>query len=165
MVLALYEKEIFLVACEDTGVVKGRSVREVNLENTLGLIEPNDVSQVLVGQSLIQGQYCLKSAFGKYLSCDPFGAVSASKEAVGPTEEWTPIKVDDGFAFKNAFGKFLSVEKDTGKVRADSISIESNETFHIRCQLTSSETTTLGRNDNDYPSSRQDLNLLEENEA
>lgn len=96
-------------------------------------LEPNDVSQVLVGQSLIPGQYTFKTAYGKYLTSDSLGKVLANRDAVGPSEEWIPIKTEAGFALQNVHGKFLSVDRESGRVRADSESTGFAETFQIRC--------------------------------
>jgi protein FRG1 len=78
--------------------------------------------------------------------------LSASKEAIGPQEEWQPVQQDDGWAFQNVHEKFMyafpfsprdlmtgsSVDEVAagGKVeiRGDAESIGFNETFTLRIQ-------------------------------
>jgi protein FRG1 len=134
LVLVAVDEEPFVMVCEEIGNITARKVSELNLSCDTSLVEPNDVSQVFVGQSLIPGQYSLKSAFGRYLTCDTFGKVTATKEAVGPAEEWRPIKVEGGFAFQNVHDKFLSIDRAVVKVRADMETVGFNETFLVRCQ-------------------------------
>jgi len=95
--------------------------------------EPLSISSVFIGQTLIPNVFCFKSAYGKYLSADGIGRIHASKEAVGPTEEWTLIRKDGGWALQSGHGTFLSVEAG-GKVRGDKDSMGFSETFTILCQ-------------------------------
>jgi len=80
----------------------------------------------------------LKTATGKFLSCDKIGILSASKEAIGPQEEWEPIKRDDGWALQNVFERFLSVDEVAAggktEIRGDADSVGFNETFTLRIQ-------------------------------
>ena len=64
------------------------------------------------------------------------GKVSATKEAAGPTEEWTICKASsgEGFALQNYLEKFLKVETGSGRVRADLDSVGPSETIYIKCQ-------------------------------
>jgi protein FRG1 len=63
--------------------------------------EPLQVAQV-VSANPVPGatSFSLKTADEHYLSCDKFGCITADKIAVGPLEEWTVIKREDGFAFQ-----------------------------------------------------------------
>jgi protein FRG1 len=71
-------------------------------------LEPEDVRQVWIATRVVgSSKISLKTATGKFLSCDKIGLLSASKEAIGPQEEWQPVHRDDGWAFQNVFDKFL----------------------------------------------------------
>lgn len=95
--------------------------------------EPAEVAQVMVGKQLLPGVFCLQSAFSRYVSSDPLGAVTATKEAVGQGERWIPELLGDGtVAFKSAFDRYLSVG-ETG-LRADSEAVSDGERFTVRCQ-------------------------------
>jgi protein FRG1 len=71
-------------------------------------VEPDDVRQVWIATRLAESsKISLKTATGKFLSCDKIGLLSASKEAIGPQEEWQLVRRDDGWTFQNVFDKFL----------------------------------------------------------
>jgi protein FRG1 len=71
---------------------------------------PDDVRQVWIATRVVgSDKISLKTATGKLLSCDRVGLLSASKEAIGPQEEWEPVRRDDGWALRNVFERFLSV--------------------------------------------------------
>jgi protein FRG1 len=102
-------------------------------------LTPNEVGQVWVttrvaGTSTIN----LRTAEGKFLSCDKFGVVTADREARGPQEEWTPIVLDDGMvAFKNIYDKYLGIDEVAGgniQLRGDSESIAFGERFWVKVQ-------------------------------
>ncbi|GAO46797.1 actin-crosslinking protein [Saitoella complicata NRRL Y-17804] len=112
-----------------------------NLDSPATSMEPHDVRQVFVAAEIAGSKkYSLKSAQGKYLSCDKFGLLSCVKEAIGPQETWTPIlKTDgDGWCFQNAYEKFLSCDENakggTMEIRGDAESVGFCETFKLRIQ-------------------------------
>ena len=80
----------------------------VEADGEIDKAEPDDVRQVWIATRVIgSNKISLKTATGKFLSCDKIGILSASKEAIGPQEEWEPIKRDDGWALQNVFERFL----------------------------------------------------------
>lgn len=96
--------------------------------------EPDDVSHVVVGKMLLPGIFCLQSAYMRYVSSDQIGHVTATREAIGPSERWTPMHLGAGrFSFKSVFDKFLSLHDREG-LRADSGSIGDSEMFTVKCQ-------------------------------
>ncbi|PJF19396.1 hypothetical protein PSACC_00880 [Paramicrosporidium saccamoebae] len=133
LVLIAMDDVPLVLCCDEGGLVTSKAASELQLSSEATQVEPNDTLQVFVGQSLIPGQYSLKSAFGKYLTSDSVGKVAGNRDAVGPSEEWVPMKVDGGFALQNIHGRYLSVDRESGKVRADSEVIGFAETFYIRC--------------------------------
>lgn len=73
-------------------------------------VEPDDVKQVWIATRLAESsKISLKTANGKFLSCDKIGVLSASKEAIGSQEEWLPVQREDGWALQNVFDNFLYV--------------------------------------------------------
>jgi len=80
----------------------------------------------------------LRTADGKFLSCDAHGIVSCDREARGPQEEWTPVILPDGMvAFQNNYEKHLSVDEVAGgalQLRGDSENVGFAERFHVKVQ-------------------------------
>jgi protein FRG1 len=102
-------------------------------------LSPTEVSQVWVvtrvaGSSTIN----LRTAEGKFLSCDAHGLVSADREARGPQEEWTPVVLEGGMvAFMNVYEKYLSVDEVAGgslSLRGDSEIVGFGERFWVKVQ-------------------------------
>lgn len=125
-----------IVVCAEGGQMSCPVTTELDLPAAAALLEPTDVSQVLLGQSLVPGKYSLKSAFGKYVTCDLLGHVAASKDAVGPAEEWKFTRTEHGFVFENVHGALLALEPTLNRVFCvpkDSTAAPSS-TFHVRCQ-------------------------------
>jgi protein FRG1 len=74
-------------------------------------LEPDDVRQVWIATRLVESsKISLKTPTGRFLSCDKIGILSATKEAIGPQEEWEPVQRPDGWAFQNVYEKFLYTE-------------------------------------------------------
>lgn len=108
--------------------------------------DPEQVNQVWIANRIVDSdRFTLKSAQGKYLAYDSQGGVSATREAIGPQEEWIPAFRSDlgGFVLQTAaqgdstLQKYLSVDEIAGgefKVVADSDSAGFGETFRIRSQ-------------------------------
>lgn len=107
--------------------------------------EPTDLSQVFVARSIVKGKFTFKTAQGKYLSSDSLGKVTASRSAVGPSEEWTLREVNGGFVLENYLGRYLSMDNNTGRVRADSEEISSPEILQLRCQSTEIQKSASNR--------------------
>jgi len=100
-------------------------------------LEPDQVSEVFIGQLVTPTTLAIKTHKSHCLTCDKFGIVTAETEAVGSQEEWTPIFKEDGVAFQSAMHQgFLKADVDKGGlIRADSESIGFRETFLVKCQV------------------------------
>jgi protein FRG1 len=103
--------------------------------------EPHDVRQVWVANRVAgTSGHSFKGHHGKYLSCDKFGILNATKEAVGPEEQFTVIGVNDQpgvFAIQNAREKFIELEEGkTGadKIRGDAETIQFMSSLRIKMQ-------------------------------
>ncbi|RKP15171.1 FRG1-like family-domain-containing protein [Piptocephalis cylindrospora] len=99
------------------------------------LSEPTDVLHVWVGRRLdAAGTMSLRASTGMYLSSDKVGVVRVDKEAVGPLESWTPVIRDEGVAFQNAYGRYLTYDETGGGIRGDAESIGLREIWRLQCQ-------------------------------
>jgi len=105
-------------------------------------LAPTEVSHVWV-ITRVAGSLTvnLRTATGKFMSCDAHGVVSADREARGPQEEWTPIFFPDTeppmVAFQNSYGKFLGVDEVAGgalTLRGDTDEPGFNERFFVKVQ-------------------------------
>lgn len=103
--------------------------------------EPHDVRQVWVANRVAgTSGHSFKGHHGKYLSCGKFGILNATKEAVGPEEQFTVISVQDQpgmFAIQNAREKFIEVEEGKGgvdKIRGDAEGIQFMSSLRIKMQ-------------------------------
>ena len=76
----------------------------------------------------------LKNAFGKYLTCDRYGVVSCSHEAIGPQEEWRLVFREDGVALQSIYDGFLHLEQNR-IVRSDAQTIGFYQILRIYCQV------------------------------
>jgi protein FRG1 len=96
------------VASDALGRVHAAPIKVSDEDYDLGNAEPDDVRQVWIATRLVDSaKISLKTPTGKFLSCDKVGILSASKEAIGPQEEWQPVQQDDGWAFQNVHEKFM----------------------------------------------------------
>ncbi|KAG9010090.1 hypothetical protein FRB93_004752 [Tulasnella sp. JGI-2019a] len=107
-------------------------------QNILDLT-PTEISHVWVVTRIAGSQTInLRTADGKFLSCDAHGIVSCDREARGPQEEWTPVILPDGMvAFQNNYEKHLSVDEVAGgtlQLRGDSENVGFAERFHVKVQ-------------------------------
>jgi len=128
------------MACDATGKVYASTLENIEGEN-LNTAEPAEVKQVWV-ITKIHGteHYSLKSHHGKYLSCDKFGVLSATKEAISHEESFAAIKTDvgSGWAFQTARDKYIGVDDPKGggtiEIRGDAEEVGFCQTWMIRGQ-------------------------------
>lgn len=128
------------VACDASGKVFASVLENIEGEN-LNTSEPAEVKQVWVINK-IHGtdKYSLKSHHGKYLSCDKFGLLRATKEAISHEEGFIPIKTDvgSGWALQTARDKFVGIDDPksggTVEIRGDAEEIGFCQTWTIRGQ-------------------------------
>jgi len=96
------------VASDALGRVYAAPIKLSDGDDDLINAEPDDVRQVWIATRLVDStKISLKTPTGKFLSCDKVGILSASKEAIGPQEEWQPVQRDDGWALQNVHDKFM----------------------------------------------------------
>ena len=105
-------------------------------------LTPTDVSHVWVITRIAGSPTVnLRTATGKFMSCDAHGLVSADREARGPQEEWTPVVLPDleppMMAFLNSYDKYLGIDEVAGgamALRGDADEVGFNERFFVRVQ-------------------------------
>ena len=96
------------VASDPLGKVYASILKASNEGGDIRNAEPDDVRQVWIATRLAESsKIYLKTPTGRLLSCDKVGILSATKEAIGPQEEWQPLLRADGWAFQNVYEKFL----------------------------------------------------------
>lgn len=84
-------------------------------------------------------RWSFKSHHGKYLGCDKHGILSATREAISPEEEFTPVRNELGggrWALQTVRERFVGVDESAGviEVRGDAESVGFGETWRLRLQ-------------------------------
>ncbi|KAF2100348.1 actin-crosslinking protein [Rhizodiscina lignyota] len=132
------------LSCDNNGKVFSIQVEEVEGDHHF-TAEPHDVRQVWVATRIAGTEsFSFKGHHGKYLTCDKFGVLSATREAISPEESFLCIPVADNpgaFGIQTQRDKFLAIDEDKGTVggsaadvRGDAEFIEFRTTFRIRMQ-------------------------------
>lgn len=126
------------MACDATGKVYA-SVIDIIEGEDLSTAKPAEVKQVWVINKIHgSDKYSLKSHRGKYLTCDKFGVLSATKEAISHEEGFAAINTDigSGWAFQTVREKFIGVDdsKSGGavEIRGDVEEIGYCQTWTVR---------------------------------
>jgi len=116
----------------------------LGLNSELDKLEPLEPTQFLIGRSHLPGIYCLKTAYGKYISSDSKGRVYATREAVGASEGWEVIKLDikeiSWVFVSKATGMILTVEEGGLKTVKSGGMYSEGQKFHLRCQAATKPT-------------------------
>lgn len=129
------------LSCDTQGKVFTIPVENI-IDGNPTTSEPHDVRQVWVANKVAGSEnFSFKGHHGKYLSCDKFGILFATREAISPEESFLCIPVADNpstFAIQTQRDKFLTLdegaEASDKKVRGDGEDINFNSTFRIRMQ-------------------------------
>lgn len=127
------------LACDSIGKVFAIPVENI-VEDDPSTAEPHDVRQVWIANRVAGTEsYSFKGHHGRYLGVEKFGALSATTEAISPTESFTVVPVPDqrgAFAVQTAGGKFIAAQEAKGavEVRADAEAINFSTTLRIRMQ-------------------------------
>ncbi|KAI1077650.1 actin-crosslinking protein [Whalleya microplaca] len=130
------------LACDANGKVFADPIENI-VDGNPSSAEPHDVRQVWVANKIYGTEnFRFKGRYGKYLSCDKYGILSATSEAVSPLETWTAIPTADTpgtFQFQTLRETFLTVKESTKpngapEVRGDATDIKFDTTVRIRMQ-------------------------------
>ncbi|KAH7313532.1 FRG1-like family-domain-containing protein [Stachybotrys elegans] len=132
------------LACDPNGTVFASPVENI-VDGNPATAEPSDVRQVWV-VSRVAGteQFRFKNTYGKSLSCDEIGRLSAKQEAVGPPECFTVLPTPDTpgtLQIQTWREGFLSAKETTtakGKaaveIRGDGEAVAFSTTLRVRMQ-------------------------------
>ncbi|EON67161.1 hypothetical protein W97_06414 [Coniosporium apollinis CBS 100218] len=127
------------LACDSIGKVFAIPVENI-VDDDPSTAEPHDVRQVWIANRVAGTEsYSFKGHHGRYLGVEKFGALSATTEAISPTESFTVVPVPDqrgAFAVQTAGEKFIAAQEAKGavEVRADAEAINFSTTLRIRMQ-------------------------------
>ncbi|KAK6076498.1 frg1-like family protein [Seiridium cupressi] len=130
------------LACDANGKIFTDSIENI-IDNNPTTSEPHDVRQVWIANKIAGTEnFRFKGRYGKYLSCDKYGFLSATSEAVSPLETWTIIPTADTpgtFQLQTLRETFLTVQESTKanagpEVRGDATEISFDTTLRIRMQ-------------------------------
>ncbi|KXJ89586.1 FRG1-like family protein [Microdochium bolleyi] len=142
VMLVLPTEPATCLACDPNGKVFADEVVNI-VDANPSSAEPHDVRQVWVANKIVGTEHFrFKGRYGKYLSCDQYGILSATSEAVAPPETWTVIATADAagtFQLQTQRETFLTAKESskTGSVpavRGDAADIGFDTTLRIRMQ-------------------------------
>ncbi|KAF2458259.1 FRG1-like family-domain-containing protein [Lineolata rhizophorae] len=139
--------DVSALACDATGAVFALPVENM-VEGDPRSAEPHDVRQVWIANRVAGTEgWMLKGHHGKYLSCDKYGILGATKEAVGTNESFVveeapaEARLETGsgaqLLLRTAEGKYVSVDADKPKnagIRGDTETPAENCVVRIRMQ-------------------------------
>ncbi|KAI9841832.1 MAG: NADH-cytochrome b5 reductase [Thelocarpon superellum] len=139
VIFVLPSDEPSCIACDANGKVFSSKLENL-IEGDPATAEPHDVRQVWIANRVAGTEgHTFKGHHGRYLGCDKFGILSASREAVSPAESFTCIATPDtpgSLSIQSMRETFLSITP-TGalpEIRGDAAEITFNATFRVRMQ-------------------------------
>jgi len=130
------------LACDPNGKVFADEVVNI-IDGNPSSAEPHDARQVWVVNKIVgTEQFRFKGRHGKFLSCDQYGILSATSEAVSPPETWNVIPTTDAagtFQLQTQRETFLTTKESSKtdvapSVRGDASDIGFDTTLRIRMQ-------------------------------
>jgi protein FRG1 len=132
------------IACDMNGKVFASALENI-IDGDPSTAEPHDVRQVWVANKVAGTEsFSFKGRHGRYLSCDKYGILSASTEAVSHLESFLSIPTADTpgtFQIQTLREAFLTIKPSTSskaitlpEIRGDATDINFNTTLRIRMQ-------------------------------
>lgn len=130
------------LACDANGKVFTDPIVNI-IDGNPASAEPHDVRQVWVANKIHGTEFFrFKGRYGKYLSCDQYGILSATSEAISPLETWTVIATADTpgtFQIQTQKETFLTIKESAKansapEIRGDATEINFDTTLRIRMQ-------------------------------
>jgi len=127
------------IACDANGKVFTSEIENI-VEGDLATAEPHDVRQVWVANRVAGTEYVsFKGHHSRYLGCDKFGILSATREAISAEESLLCIASPDQpgtFNIRTQRDRFLTFGEDskTPEVRGDAEVISFSTVMCIRMQ-------------------------------
>ncbi|KAI0178955.1 actin-crosslinking protein [Hypoxylon sp. FL1284] len=130
------------LACDANGKIFTDPIVNI-VDGNPSTAEPHDVRQVWVANKIYGTEnFRLKGRYGKYLSCDKYGILTATSEAITALETWTVIPTRDTpgtFQIQSQHETFLTIKEPTKangapEIRGDATEISFDTTLRIRMQ-------------------------------
>ncbi|KAI2628048.1 actin-crosslinking protein [Hypomontagnella submonticulosa] len=130
------------LACDANGKIFTDTIVNI-IDANPASAEPHDVRQVWVANKIYGTEkFRFKGRYGKYLSCDKYGILSATSEAISDLETWNVIPTPDTpgtFQIQSQRETFVAVKEPTKangapEVRGDVTDISFDTTLRIRMQ-------------------------------
>ncbi|KAI1378825.1 actin-crosslinking protein [Hypoxylon crocopeplum] len=130
------------LACDANGKIFTDPIVNI-VDGNPASAEPHDVRQVWVANKIYGTEnFRFKGRYGKYLSCDKYGILTATTEAISALETWTVIPTADTpgtFQIQSQRETFLTVKEPTKangvpEIRGDATEINFDTTLRIRMQ-------------------------------
>ena len=156
IIITLASKVPKCLACDANGKVFPSELENV-VEGDLRTAEPHDVRQVWIANRAAGTEtFSLKGHHGRsvetsdsmlytyshlasYLSCDKFGLLYATREAISPEESFSCIPIPDetgAFNIQTVHGNYLTLSdtSDPAEIRGDAEAVSSQTKSRIRMQ-------------------------------
>ena len=129
-----HSNDFLLLSCDSR-----HNLYFTSLPPPLNTLEPTLVNQVFQAKQLSSKvifkscvfSTCLKKKYNKHLGTDKFGIMNCDKEAVDLSNEWEIIQLEDGFAFKSGFGKYLRVSSLDDSIKNAKIQADAGDLFQL----------------------------------
>ena len=156
IIVALSSKTPMCMACDANGKVFSSELENI-VEGDTATAEPHYVRQVWIANrvagteeislkghhgrsvSLCEIRIAILLIFVSYLSCDKFGLLSATREAISPEESFLCIASPEApgkFSIQTVRENFLTIDETSkgANIRGDAECVSSPTTFRIRMQ-------------------------------
>lgn len=141
VIIVLPSTHAAALACDANGKIFPSELENL-VNGDPSTAEPHDVRQVWVANKIGGSEIItLKGHHGRYLGCDKFGMLSATKEAISPEESFTCMSAPDSpglFVLRTQRETYLTCNDERDPLRADirgdASSITFNTCFRVRMQ-------------------------------
>ncbi|KAI9848763.1 MAG: hypothetical protein M1837_006850 [Sclerophora amabilis] len=129
------------LACDANGKVFASPLENL-VDGDLATAEPHDVRQVWIANRVAGTQeFSFKGHHGRYLTCDKFGILSATREAISAEETFLCIPTPDTpgtLCLQTQRETFLTIAESASasapEIRGDATTTSFNTTFRVRMQ-------------------------------
>ena len=139
IIVVLPTESATCIACDPNGKVFTSTIENI-IDNDLASAEPHDVRQVWIANRVAGTEsFTFRGHHGKYMGCDKYGILSATREAVSSEDSFNIIPCPEGpgfFALQTVRDNFFCVDEDKAvpEIRGDAETIGFTTTFRIRMQ-------------------------------
>lgn len=145
--IVLPTKPPTVLATDANGKIFASEIENIDPSGHPATAEPHDVRQVWIANRIAGSDtISLKGHHSRYLGCDKFGVLSATREAISPEESWNIVpnpEIAGAFALQTIREGYIGIEQDeestkgvqlATKIRGDLESIGFGSTLRVRMQ-------------------------------